>query len=146
MKEKIALMNADHDSLFEKQEQITHPLTIYDAMARSIKYNLDHRFKIMEEALSLRQLNIAKMSMLPNLALSAGYSDRSNEASSLGTGALQASTSSDRVSKTGNLTMSWNILDFGVSYFQAQQEADRVLIAAERRRKVIHNLMSDVRF
>ncbi|MBF0195633.1 MAG: TolC family protein [Magnetococcales bacterium] len=146
LKEKIALMNADHNSLFEEQEQITRPLTIYDAMARSIKYNLNHRFKIMEEALSLQQLDISKMSMLPNLAMSAGYSDRSSDAAYLGAGALSASTSSDRVSKTGNLTMSWNILDFGVSYFQAQQDADRVLIAAQRRRKVIHNLMRDVRF
>ncbi len=33
------------------------------------------------------------------------------------------------------------MLDFGVSYCQAQQQADRVLIAQERRRKVLHLLM-----
>ena len=47
-------------------------------------------------------------------------------------------------SPTG-LSFSWNILDFGVSYFVARQSADRVMIALERRRKVEQNLVRDVR-
>jgi len=37
------------------------------------------------------------------------------------------------------------VLDFGVSYYRAQQKADQVLMAEERRRKVIQNVMQDVR-
>ncbi len=44
-----------------------------------------------------------------------------------------------------NLTFSWNALDFGVSYYRAQQKADQVLMAEERRRKVVQNVLQDVR-
>jgi predicted DNA-binding helix-hairpin-helix protein len=36
-------------------------------------------------------------------------------------------------------------LDFGLSYVRAQQGSDRYLIAKERERKAVHNLMQDVR-
>ncbi len=41
--------------------------------------------------------------------------------------------------------MSWNLLDFGVSYFRARQLADQKLIAEERRRKAVQMIMHDVR-
>ena len=34
-----------------------------------------------------------------------------------------------------DLGLSWNVLDFGVSYYQSKQNADRLLVAQERRRK-----------
>jgi len=37
------------------------------------------------------------------------------------------------------------VLDFGVSYYQAQEQADRTLVLRERRRKVLHSLMQQVR-
>ena len=43
------------------------------------------------------------------------------------------------------LTLSWSLLDFGQSYYAARQNADRVRIAAERRRKAIYTLVQDVR-
>jgi outer membrane protein TolC len=44
-----------------------------------------------------------------------------------------------------DLSLSWNILDFGLSYVRAHQAADEVLIAREKRRKAIHSLLQDVR-
>ena len=41
--------------------------------------------------------------------------------------------------------LSWNLLDFGVSYYRARAQADQVRIAQERKRKVIQNVMQDVR-
>ena len=83
----------------------------------------------------------------------AGYSDRSDaNASSSVDYVTKASSdsnpsySADRSAKTGDLTISWNILDFGISYYTAKQDADRALIAAERRRKAVHNLIQEVRF
>ncbi|MBF0420966.1 MAG: TolC family protein [Magnetococcales bacterium] len=144
--QKAALVAQDRGVLFQEQEPVTGPISLAEAMARAIKYNMNHRLRLMEEALSQKQLDMTEISMLPRLAASAGFQDRSNLTSSIGTGALEASTSSDRARHDGNLIMSWNILDFGVSYFQTKQDADRALIAAERKRKVIHNLMRDVRF
>lgn len=53
--------------------------------------------------------------------------------------------SSDRSHTLTDLALSWNVLDFGVSYYNSKQNADRVLIAAERRRKAMHNLIQEVR-
>ncbi|MBF8273790.1 MAG: transporter [Magnetococcales bacterium] len=146
LEEKKDLVVADRVRLFMDQEPVTGPITLKEAMARALKYNMNHRLQMMEEALSQKQLDLTKMSMLPALAANAGFSDRNNLTSSLGTGSLEPSTSTDRSHLTADLTTSWNILDFGVSYFQAKQDADRVLIAAQRYRKVEHNLMREVRF
>nr|MBF0223139.1 TolC family protein [Desulfobulbaceae bacterium] len=50
------------------------------------------------------------------------------------------------VSWTADISIMWNVLDFGVSYARAKQQADRVLIVEERRRKVIQNILQDVRY
>jgi outer membrane protein TolC len=47
--------------------------------------------------------------------------------------------------RIADLGLTWNVLDFGVSYFQAKEQADRTLIMKERRRKVVHSLMQQVR-
>ena len=55
-------------------------------------------------------------------------------------------TSSDERSRTlRGIEFSWNALDFGVSYYRARQQGDQFLIAEERRRKVVQNLLQDVR-
>ena len=41
--------------------------------------------------------------------------------------------------------MIWNVLDFGLTYLRAKNDADRVLIAEERRIKVAQNLILDIR-
>ncbi|WP_255988626.1 TolC family protein [Chitinolyticbacter albus] len=138
-------------AMFADQEALTGPVTLDEAMARAVKYNLDHRLKLMEEALSQRQLDLARFDLLPRLTAEAGYFSRNNELASsskdyvTGEQSLVPSTSSDREHYTGDLTMSWNVLDFGVSYYTAQQQSDRVLVMRERRRKVVHLMMQQVR-
>ncbi|MCG2586918.1 TolC family protein, partial [Massilia sp. TS11] len=83
--------------------------------------------------------------------LQAGYNWRNNELVSdsidVSTGKvnLSNSTSQDRIRDTMDLGFTWNLLDFGVSYYQAKQQADRALLLRERRRKTVHNLMQQVR-
>lgn len=120
-------------------------------MARTIRYNLDSRVKLMQEALAKGELGLARWDMLPRLAASAGYSNRSTYAASNSVNldtrveSLSMSTSQDRDIRTADLSIAWNVLDFGVSYYQAKQKANQQLIWRERRRKVIHNLMQEVR-
>jgi outer membrane protein, multidrug efflux system len=142
---------ADLEKLFARQEPITGPLTVHDVMARVLKYNLDNKLKVMEQALSQRQVDVADMSLLPRMATTAGYVSRSNESASssksitTGKQSLETSTSQDQLRRTADLTMAWNILDFGVSYVGAMQQRDRALVAEERRRKVVHNILQDAR-
>ena len=44
-----------------------------------------------------------------------------------------------------DLRLSWDILDFGLSYVRAKQSADQVLIANERKRKVVNRVIANVR-
>jgi len=71
-------VDKDVSSLFADQEPVTGAITLEEAMARAIKYNLDHRLKVMENALASHQLTSANLSMLPNLTATAGYSGRNN--------------------------------------------------------------------
>ena len=144
-------MTKDSEVMYKGQEPITEPLSLEDIMSRSLKYNLDHRIKLMENALSLKQLDLLQYDMLPRVVAAAGYNsrDRYNSASSMNIiteqESLAQSTSQDKNHFNADLTMTWNILDFGVSYFQARQQADRTLIMAERRRKVVHTIMQQAR-
>lgn len=144
-------INADREAMFKGQEPLKAPITLEEAMARSIKYNLDHRLKIMEHALSLRQVDLTTFDMLPRLVAAAGYTERDsyNASSSMnvatGQQSLAPSTSQDKGHFNSDLTLTWNILDFGVSYFQAKQQSDRAHIMKERRRKVIHSIMQQIR-
>ena len=151
--EKSAQSSADMIDMFKGGEPLTGPMTLSDAIARAIKYNLDRRSRVMEQALALGQLDVDSFELLPKLAANAGYSERSqNTASgsrdlySQANSTSAPSYSSDRWSKTYDLTMSWNILDFGLTYYTAKSNADRALIANERRRKASQNLITDVRF
>lgn len=145
---RIAL---DRAAMYRDQEPLAGPISIEEAMARSIKYNLDHRLKLMEDALALRQVDLMTFDMLPRLVASAGYGHRNsyNASSSMNVfteqQSLAPSTSQDKGHEYADLALTWNILDFGVSYFQAKQQSDRALIMKERRRKVIHNIMQQIR-
>ena len=137
--------------MFAGQEPLDRPLSLPEAYRRAVKYNLDRRVKQMEEAVAVDGLSVANLDMLPKLTADAGYLNRSNTLAESSTSiltnrqSLEPSTSTDSNRAISRASFSWNILDFGVSYFAARQSADRVMIALEHRRKVAQNLVRDVR-
>lgn len=149
--ERFARVAADRAKLDTIAPAPTGPIAPEEAIARAIKYNLDHRLAQMELAVQGAQLDLAKFDMLPRLAANAGYNIRSNENASSSISvltrrqSLEPSTSSDRAHGVASLTFSWNILDFGVSYYQAKQQANRALVAEERRRRVLNTLVQELR-
>jgi outer membrane protein TolC len=147
------LAEEDHDlaEMYGKQEPLLHPLTLREAFARALKYNLDGRVKLIEEALAVDDLDLSRYDLLPKAYLNGALTSRNNvnasssQAVATGAQSLVPSTSTDQNDAAADLLLSWNIVDFGVSYFAARQQADRVLIGAEERRKVIETLFQDVR-
>lgn len=141
----------DQQAMYKGQEPITAPLTLSDVMARSLKYNLDYRLKLMETALSRGLLDVSELDMLPKLMTDAGYRWRSNDSGGTSIGiqdrivSLRPSTSEERVHYLADATLSWDVLDFGLSYYRAKQQADDVNTTDERRRKVLQNIVQDVR-
>jgi len=141
----------DRVQMYADQEPITAPIGFHEATARALKYNLDYKLKLMETALSRSLHDVSTYEMLPAVVAGAGYVNRNNDSGGRSIGiedrieTLRPSTSQERERHLADLTFSWNVLDFGVSYYRAQQKADQVLMAEERRRKVIQNVMQDVR-
>lgn len=141
----------DVSKMYVNQEPITAPITLETAVARTLKYNLDYRLKQMESALALGIADYSKYDMWPKLLTSAGYNARSNYSGGTSVGiedgieSLRASTSQERGYAQAGAEFSWNVLDFGVSYYRAKQNANQYLIAEERRRKLVQNMMQDVR-
>jgi outer membrane protein TolC len=137
------------------QEPLSGPVDLYEAMARALKYNLDHRVELMEVALRERQLRVAHFSLLPQAVANAGYTGRNNYSGGTsvellsdnvtGDVSLRSSTASEKDLRRTDMAFSWHILDFGLSYIRARQAADQVLISNERRRKVINQIIEDVR-
>jgi outer membrane protein TolC len=60
-------------------EPLQGPLTLEEAIARAIKYNLDRRTRLMQETLAQGQFDVGKYDMLPKLMASAGYRERNND-------------------------------------------------------------------
>jgi outer membrane protein TolC len=150
-KDLLTSNQADRQAMRRDVQAITGPLTLDEALARALKYNLDRRSKLMEEALALNQLEVSHYDMLPKLMAQAGYATRSNDKISLsrdeltGTPSTSRFLSQDRSHNLLELGFTWNLLDYGLGYYGAHQQAHRVLIASEKRRKAMHILMQDVR-
>lgn len=142
---------SDQVAMRAQVEPISAPLTLEEALARALKYNLERRAKMMEETLALNQLDVSRYDMLPKLLAQAGYSTRNNdrisESRNADNGQLSPShfVSQDKTHNTLELGFTWSLLDLGLGYYGSRQQADRVLIAAEKRRKTMHVLMQDVR-
>ncbi|MCJ8310279.1 MAG: TolC family protein [Rhizobiaceae bacterium] len=131
--DKLARVTAD-------QEPISGEITLYQAMARALLYNLDFHVELYNEALASKQLDTARLDTLPELVASAGYVGRNNNA-----GNASSSEFPDRTKFQEDVTLSWNILDLGLSKIRAEQAADEVLVAREKRRKIINRVIEDVR-
>lgn len=144
-------VKSDTDRMYVNQTPISAPVSLEEAIARTLKYNLDYRLKKMESALALGLTDYASYDTLPKLLASAGYRTRSNQSGGTSIGivdgvqSLRPSTSEERSHTLAGAEFSWNLLDFGVSYYRARQQSDQFLIAEERRRKVVQNMVQDVR-
>lgn len=131
-------------------EPVQGSLTLPMAIARAIKYNLDHRVKMMETAVAQEQLKMARLSYLPQVTAMVGYAARNNEAGALhrslvsGDLILEHSTSQEKDHTLSTLRASWEVIDFGLTYFTVVQKSNEIAIASEQRRKVVQNIIQDI--
>lgn len=147
----IEQAGADHRAMFADQEPVSGAITLDEAIARAVKYNLQQRLALMERALEDNLVDVQKQGMLPKLTARAGLRTRSNDygssSESLRTGrqSLEPSTSQERSAETADLQLSWNVLDFGLSYFGAKAQGNKALAAEERRRRVVADIIRETR-
>jgi outer membrane protein TolC len=147
MEENVKRAQGDRTTIEAHYVPVNGQLSLSEAIARSLKYNYDVQLAKTEISLQERQLDLALSQMLPRLAAGAGYDGRTNynAAQSIDVFTQQQSLvysySQQPQFMTADLTLTWNALDLGMSYFQARQQGYRTLIAVERRRKVIDNIV-----
>ncbi len=84
------------------QEPLTGSIDVFEAIARALKYNLDQRVELMQEAVKLGELAFANQQGLPAIVASSGYAGRDNVLASssqsilTGRQSLEPSTSASR--------------------------------------------------
>ncbi len=149
--EVISTIEEDRGLIYASQESLDGPIDLAETMARALKYNLDHRVQLVQEALSSRSFDLVKLDMLPLLSASVSRVERDNVNASrslsilTGRESLEPSTSQDQKRSLADMRFAWNILDFGISYLQAKQESDRFLITRMGRRDVMVKLLQQAR-
>ncbi len=142
---------ADRQNMFAAQEAVSAPITLEEAIARAVKYNLKQRVALMERALEDELVEVQKQGMLPRLTARAGLRGRSNDQGSYseslisGRQSLEPSASQERNNATADLQITWNVLDFGLSYFGAKAQSNKALAFEERRRRVVADIIRETR-
>lgn len=149
---EINALAVDHaDRVSAAQEPLSGSLSLYEAMARALKYNLDYRVEMMTQSLRGTEARLATTELLPRTVANAGYTGRDSYLTTTqldiptGLDFEPDSVSQDKNLNVADVTFSWHILDFALSYVKARQASDRYLIAQEAKRKVIQNTLEDVR-
>ncbi|MBP6057167.1 MAG: TolC family protein [Nitrosomonas sp.] len=149
--ENKSRITQDLGVLEKNHDAINGPISLEEATARALKNNLELQIELTQKALAQKQLNLKSYDMLPKLVIDLNYSSRSNYSGAIsrslitGRRTLESSTSSEKDVFASMLGVTWNILDFGVSYYRAQQAADNVLIQEEQKRSSINRIVQEVR-
>ncbi len=147
----MKLADTSMTNVASNQEPISDSIGLHEAIARALKYNLDHQVELAEHAVRERELDLAHYSLMPTAVMNAGHTGRDRLIASssqnvlTGTQSLATSTSQDKRLRSHDAVFGWNILDFGLSYVRARQAADKALIQNELRRKVTLRIIDDTR-
>lgn len=145
---------ADKNIILSASQPITESISLSEAISRALKNNLDQRVIILKQSLASSELAAGKFDMLPKLLADAGYDWRNNFSSRYEAKSdtpydinrdQETSVSIDPEHQTYDLGLSWSLLDFGASYYTSKQNADRLLVANESRRRAMHLLIQKVR-
>jgi outer membrane protein TolC len=134
----------------ERAPTFEQPLTLADALATAQQYNMDAWVAAQERKYQHELRTQSVLNMLPSMLLGGDSSRRTkfdaSSSVSLETGqeSLEPSFSAEKDIRRWNVEATWSLLDFGISYFRQQQQAQREQIAAERERRLRQNLSLQV--
>lgn len=139
--------------IMDRIEPFGEILSLQEAIARGLKYNLDHRLALLEVSVAAGKVDSGRFDMLPEMMTTAGYDGRNNYGNRYSAPADNPnnlstdvpSISTELGSNSVELKLSWDLVDFGIGYFNSIQSSDRLVIAEQQRRRTIHNLIQEIR-
>ncbi len=149
LSEQLDLIEKDIKSLYTPQA-IEDPISFDEAIARTIKYNLDNRVKALETVALQRKVTVDSLGALPRLNASADYSERDNfrasSSRSVETGrtSLEPSYGSERHIGGAKLEASWDLIESGLNVVNAKNSSDEAKIAHQRQRKMAQGIVREV--
>jgi outer membrane protein TolC len=127
------------------EEPLTGPLDLSEAIARAIKYNANLRAQEYALALAQTKVRAQNVSLLPSVVAESSFYGRDKPYLSHSNLSPTYSTSADIKSVSRDLTLSLNILDFGLSYIRGQQAVDKTLKENEDVRRVASRIVEETR-
>ncbi len=139
------------ENIFPERTLVDKEMSLEEAMARALKYNIDVRIRLQEDRLANTQYALSQIDLLPSLNAEVGVSKRNSskgaKSEEIGTGIqnLNFSRSSEDRTVTARLSTTYGILEYGLNFVRAKQNANRIQISREKRRAIIHDIMSEVR-
>lgn len=149
--QRTANLAEDRGFLAERERmEFDKPLTLDHAVAVGLANNLDLRVSRFMERIADRTAMSEKLKMLPRFDVRGVYSERNEfiqrEYVDPDTGEVSLSNtiSQDRTTRTLDLTLSWNILDFGLSYLRSRQAAYQTQIRRMERVRQAQTLSMDI--
>ncbi len=114
--------------------ELPDPLSLDDAVLIGMENNLDMRISRIMEDISDENALMERLKMLPQLNLNSGVSQSS----------APSDPDADKATKTVSLSLTWNILDFGLSYIRARQSAMRAEIRRMERDRQAQLLAAEI--
>jgi len=150
--ESTRISNSQQDKKYFECVKIDTPsqMTLEDIVEIALNQNLDLYVKELEYEIQKEAATGAKLDMLPELLFSGEANKRNNNPGSSSASLIPGvppappSVSSDKRTTRWNITLTWNLLDFGISYYKARQEANAVLIQYFEYERLKQNLVLDL--
>ena len=140
-----ARVASDNRKIYANQEPVASKLTLNDAIARAVKYNLDYKTRLIEQAASMMGYRAAFSEIFPNYNVNAHRVKRNNYYIQISPNRQGEATSQDRNRNIYDLDLSWNILDLGVSYYESKIKADEYYITKAKQSQMLSRLATDIR-
>ena len=126
------------------------PVTLEDAIQYALEHNLLVWIAKQEKTFQEEMLTQSKLRMLPSVDVNGEYSNRSEyiatSSVSINSGqeSLESSYSAEKRTNKFDVTATWDMIDFGVSYLRSRQASDRTLISGQQLRRQRQQLAFDV--
>ncbi len=137
----------DVDDILEEAYIPPYPLTLSDILRIALIQNLDLQVQRDELAAQAAIAAAENYKMIPPLTVDGIYSRRSNNTATAiltPAGVQPPQISSTQDTRQWDIRQTINLLDFGLSYFRAQQERGKAQLLAQTQLRVRQKLIFDI--